>query len=96
MAIMEKNQIRILCANCGCYYYWDIEFEFKDYGEAVWQTPIEAKKYCPECKSQLIAEQAHHSADFFNCSTYGVNSRLPRYFSGLGCCIEPLKAIPCK
>ena len=88
---MEKNQIRVLCNNCGCYYYWDIEFEFDSYGVAVNAGPKESGKCCPECGSQEVASHAHHSAAFFNCEAVS-SSRLPRYFSGSGCGVEPILA----
>ena len=87
----EKNQIRILCANCGCYYYWDITFDFKDYGQEVNRMPKDSNKCCPECGSQEVAEHAHHSAETFNCAMC-LSMRAPRYMSGYGSLLEPLPA----
>jgi hypothetical protein len=86
----EKNQIRILCDNCGCYYFWNVEFEFKDYSSVVNQPPKDANKHCPECNSQEVATHAHHSAGHFNCES-GHTGRLPRYFSGRGSSFEPIE-----
>ena len=92
MGEVERNQIRVFCDGCGCYYFWDITFDFKDYSKAVWQTPEEAGKCCPECGSQVMARQAHHSAGTFNCES-GFTHRLPRDFSGPGSLLEPIKAM---
>ena len=89
----EKNQIRILCVNCGCYYYWDIVFDFKDYSRKVNQMPIVANKRCPECGSQEVAEHAHHSAERFNAAM-GYSMKMPRYMSGPGSAWEPIPALP--
>ena len=86
----EKNQIRVLCKNCGCYYYFDVKFEFKDYSKAINQTPLEARKKCPECQSQQAAKLAHHSADHFNAESK-LGDRPPRYCSGPGSIFEPIK-----
>ena len=81
---MPINQIRILCENCGCYYFWDVDSEF------VGQNSKEAGTHCPECGSQEMAAHAHHSAGVFNAEA--VNSaRLPRYFSGPGSNLEPIE-----
>lgn len=86
---MIKSQIRVLCDSCGCYYFWNIEFEHKDYNKAVWQTPADARIFCPECGSQKIAQHAHHSADVFNCGAQHTD-RPSRYFSGPGSLFEPI------
>lgn len=91
----ERNQIRILCGECGTYYHWDIEFDFDDYAIAVNQTPASANKCCPLCHSQKVAEHAHHSGDWFNAAVTGDYRSTPRYSNGLGSVLEPLLAISC-
>ena len=87
----ERNQIRVLCNNCGCYYYWDTAFDFKNYSRAVNTTPKKANLCCPECGSQEMANHAHHSAGFFNCEI-AFTDKLPHFFSGPGSAAEPKKA----
>ncbi len=90
--LVERNQIRILCADCGCYYYfWDIEFNFKNYDEAVKVSSEDMNKCCPECGSQKMAAHVHHSSDYFNCETQYL-PKTPRYLSGPGSGGEPIKA----
>jgi len=84
----ERNQIRVLCADCGSYYFWDVLFNFKNYSSAVNQTPREANKCCPKCGGQDVAEHAHHSGGMFNCEI-NYNLRPPRYMSGKGSLFEP-------
>ena len=87
----SSNQIRILCAKCGCYYYYDVYYKHKEYSKAVWLKPEDVDKCCPECNSQKIASQAHHSAGTFNCELT-LQYILPKYFIGKGSVLEPMKA----
>ena len=83
-----RNQIRVLCAKCGCYYAWNIEFDANDYPNAVNASPVELNVCCPECGSNVMAQHSHHSAGLFNCGTYP--ERSPRYCSGPGSSLEPI------
>jgi len=90
----ETNQVMILCLKCGCYYYYDVEYDSdikEAYNKAVYLTPQDMNKKCPECGNQEIAEQYHHSADYFNCGTGSGGLRPPRYNSGPGSFFEPIK-----